>query len=56
MVCLVNLLLKPMKCFVGLLENILLAGQWILNGIHVLRLLMMTNVQGNQAPAERQKM
>jgi hypothetical protein len=42
-----------------LLENILQAEQRFLNSIHVSRLvecqLKMTNVQGNQAPAKRQK-
>jgi hypothetical protein len=43
-----------------LLENILYTGQRFLNGIHVSRpvecQLKMMNVQGDQAPAERQKM
>jgi hypothetical protein len=51
---------KLLKCFVRLLENILLAGQLFLNGIHVSRpvecQLKMTNVQDYQAPAKRQKM
>jgi hypothetical protein len=42
------------------LENILYAGQRFLNDIHVSRevecQLKVTNVQGNQAPAKRQKM
>jgi hypothetical protein len=45
---------------VRLLENILKAGHQFLNGIHVSRSvkyqLKMTNVQGNHAPAKRQKM
>jgi hypothetical protein len=43
----------------GLLENILEAGKRFLNDIHVSRSvecqLKMTNVQGDQGPAKRQK-
>jgi hypothetical protein len=56
----VNPILKPFKCFVRLLENILYVGQWFLKGIHVSRPVecpvKMMNVQGDQAPAKRQKM
>jgi hypothetical protein len=55
-----ELLLKPLKCFMKLLENILQTRQRFLNDIHVSRLvesqLKMTNVQGDQAPAKQQKM
>jgi hypothetical protein len=56
----VNPLPKDLQCFVRLLENILLTGQRFLNGIHVSRpvecQLKMTSIQGDQAPAKRQKM
>jgi hypothetical protein len=49
-----------LKYFMGLLENILRAGQQFLFVIHVSRpvecQLKITNVQGDQSPAERQKM
>jgi hypothetical protein len=55
----VNPLLKPLKCFVRLLENVLYDGRQFLIGIHVSRLvecqMKMMNVQGDQAPARRQK-
>jgi hypothetical protein len=42
------------------LEDILLARQWFLNGIDVSKVVMcqleMMNVQGDQAPAKQQKM
>jgi hypothetical protein len=54
-----NLLPKPLKCFVRLLENILQAGEWILNGFQVSRMvrgqLTMTNVHCDRAPAKPKK-
>jgi hypothetical protein len=57
---LVDPLPKPLKCIERLLENIRQAGQRFLNAIHISRpvkcQLKMTNVQGDKAPAKRQKM
>jgi hypothetical protein len=57
---LVNPLSEPLKCFMRLLEDILQAGQRVLNDIHVSRMvncqMKMTNIQGDQAPAKWQKM
>jgi hypothetical protein len=56
----VNPLPKPLKFFVWPFENILYARQQFLNGILTSRPvechLKVTNVQGDQAPAKRQKM
>jgi hypothetical protein len=52
----VNLLPKPLKCFVRVLENVLYAGQRYMNEIHVSRpvkcQLKMANVLGDHAPAK----
>jgi hypothetical protein len=52
--------IETFEMFMRLLENILEGRQQFLNGIHVSRpvvcQLKMTNVQGDQAPAKRQKM
>jgi hypothetical protein len=48
-----------LKCFLGLLENILEARLQFLKGIHISRLdgcqLKTTNVQGKKAPPNQQK-
>jgi hypothetical protein len=50
-----NLLPKPLKCFMRLLENIRQARQWFLNAFPVSRLVecqLKMNFLGDQAPAK----
>jgi hypothetical protein len=53
-------LLKPLKSFGRLLDNILYTGQQFLIGIHISRpvecQLKLTNVKGDKAQAKLQKM